>query len=140
MQAEGARERPLRGLDPFGNRQLKVSWRYQQSDLDSVMRWKELLEAELVESGAGRFSQSPEECRELILRGFGVGSHHIGTTRMSESSKSGVVDRNCQVHGVRGLYVASPSVFPTGSFANPVLTTTALAIRLAEHLKKSSDS
>jgi choline dehydrogenase-like flavoprotein len=122
-------------LDPFGQRQIKVAWNYQQRDVDSVVRWKELLEAELEASGAGKFTQSPEECRELILRGFGVGSHHIGTTRMSETPRTGVVDRNCQVHGVRGLFVASPSVFPTGSFANPVLTTSALAIRLAAHLK-----
>lgn len=126
------------GRDPFGNRQIKVSWRYQQSDLDSVMRWKESLEAEMTKSGVGKFSQSPEECKELIRCGFGVGSHHIGTTRMSYGPHTGVVDKNCQVHDVRGLFIASPSVFPPGSFANPVLTATAIAIRIAQHVKNQS--
>ncbi len=39
------------------------------------------------------------------------------------------------VHGTRNLYVAGGSVMPTGGRANPTLTITALAIRLADHLK-----
>lgn len=49
--------------------------------------------------------------------------------------KQGVVDANCQVHGVSNLFIAGSSVFPTGGFANPTLTIVALAIRLADHLK-----
>jgi len=129
-----------RERDVFGQPQVKVDWSYQDRDLQSVVRWKELLAENLKASGAGVFTKDPEQCRELIMRGFGVGSHHIGTTRMSDDERTGVVDRNCQVHGVRGLFVASPSVFPTGSFANPVLTTTALSIRLATHLKSLDKS
>jgi choline dehydrogenase-like flavoprotein len=55
---------------------------------------------------------------------------------MSDHPRTGVVDRNCQVHGIDGLYIAAPSVFPTASFANPVLTTTALALRVADHLNR----
>ena len=46
-------------------------------------------------------------------------AHHIGTTRMSRRPQDGVVDATCKVHGVRGLYVAGSSVFPTGGHANP---------------------
>jgi len=66
-----------------------------------------------------------------------VGSwHHCGTTRMSDSAASGVVDAHCQVHGVKNLYVAGSSVFPTNGHGNPTLTIVALALRLAEHLRK----
>ena len=44
-------------------------------------------------------------------------------------------DPDGRVHGVDNLYVAGPSVFPSGGFANPVLTIIALALRLADHLK-----
>ena len=37
----------------------------------------------------------------------------MGTTRMHDSPRLGVVRRNCQVHGVGILYVAGSSVFPT---------------------------
>lgn len=62
-------------------------------------------------------------------------AHTMGTTRMSDDPKQGVVDRSCCVHGVAGLYIAGGSVFPTSGHANPTLMILALAIRLADHLK-----
>jgi choline dehydrogenase-like flavoprotein len=53
---------------------------------------------------------------------------------MSAAPEDGVVDANLQVHGVRGLYIASTSVLPTSSQANPTLLGIALSVRLAEHL------
>ncbi|CAK9004859.1 2-PD dehydrogenase), partial [Durusdinium trenchii] len=64
----------------------------------------------------------------------GYGDHHMGTTRMSKSPRNGVVDENCQVHGMKNLYVAGSSVFPTYGYAQPTFTIGALAIRLASHL------
>jgi choline dehydrogenase-like flavoprotein len=46
------------------------------------------------------------------------------------------VDADCRVHSVSNLYVAGSSVFPTSGMANPTLTIVALAIRLADHIKK----
>jgi choline dehydrogenase-like flavoprotein len=61
--------------------------------------------------------------------------HHMGTTRMSENPRFGVVDGNCKVHGVRNLYSAGSSVFPTGGNDMPTMTIVALAFRLAHHLR-----
>jgi len=63
-------------------------------------------------------------------------AHHIGTTRMSASPSSGVVDPQCRVHGVDNLYVAGSSVFPTGGWAFPTLTIVALALRVADSLRQ----
>jgi len=72
------------------------------------------------------------EARDKIL----IGSyHHLGTTRMSDDPKRGVVDRNCRVHGVENLFVAGGSVFPTVGISNPTLTIVALAIRLADFVR-----
>jgi choline dehydrogenase-like flavoprotein len=62
-------------------------------------------------------------------------AHTLGTTRMSENPRLGVVDENCKVHGVGGLYVAGGSIFPTSGHANPTLMILALAIRLADRIK-----
>jgi len=56
---------------------------------------------------------------------------------MSVRPEDGVVDPDCRVHGVDNLYVASSSVFPTSSQANPTLTIVAMALRLADRLKAS---
>jgi choline dehydrogenase-like flavoprotein len=62
-------------------------------------------------------------------------AHTLGATRMSDDPRSGVVDKNCQVHGVHGLYIAGGSTFPTSGHANPTLMILSLAIRLADTIK-----
>ena len=62
--------------------------------------------------------------------------HHMGTTRMHEDPKQGVVDANCKMHGIANLFVAGSSVYTTGGYANPTLTLVALALRLADHIKE----
>lgn len=62
--------------------------------------------------------------------------HHIGATRMANSPEHGVVDPQLKVHGTSNLYICSASAMPTGGHANPTLTIVALALRLAEHLKR----
>ncbi len=67
------------------------------------------------------------------------GMHHpMGGTRMHVDPAQGVVDENCQVHGVSNLYVAGSSVFPTSlGYVNPTLTVVALSTRLADHLRST---
>jgi choline dehydrogenase-like flavoprotein len=55
---------------------------------------------------------------------------------MNNNPRRGVVNQDCQVHGIHNLFIAGSSVFPTGGHANPTLTIVALAIRLADHLKQ----
>ncbi len=62
------------------------------------------------------------------------GYHHMCTTRMSDDPATGVVDRNCRVHGIGNLYVGGSSVFATPGHANPTYTIVQLALRLADHL------
>lgn len=64
-------------------------------------------------------------------------AHTVGTTRMSSDPHTGVVDATCKVHDLSGLYIAGASVFPTSGHANPTLMIVALAIRLADAIKRT---
>ena len=64
------------------------------------------------------------------------GNHHIGTTRMSHDPRQGVVDEHGRAHTLDNLYLTGSSTFPTAGSANPTLTIVALAIRLADHVKR----
>ena len=67
--------------------------------------------------------------------GAGRSHHEAGTLRMGAgASDEYVTHQNGQVQGVDNLYVADASVFPCVGVANPMLTITALAYRLAEHI------
>lgn len=65
---------------------------------------------------------------------FPLGSeqHEAGTLPLGE-----ILDDRHQVRGVPGLFVAGPASFPRTGAANPVLTTLALAVRLADRLSTS---
>ncbi len=60
----------------------------------------------------------------------------MGTTRMSDNPKEGVVNANCKVHNIANLYIAGSSCFATSGAPNPTLTLLALTLRLSDHLKK----
>jgi choline dehydrogenase-like flavoprotein len=80
-----------------------------------------------------------EIVRERVRAQACVGAHQFGATRMAGDPSRGVVDANCRVHGTDNLFIATSSIFPTVGYANPVLTITALAIRLADHLKQMAN-
>lgn len=61
-------------------------------------------------------------------------AHNMGTCRMSEDPKRGVVDRFGRSHRIGNLFVSDGSVFPTSGCENPTLTIVALAIRQARHI------
>ncbi len=63
------------------------------------------------------------------------GWHHMGTTRMSDDPKKGVVNANCKVHGISNLFVAGGACNVTSGAPNPTLTVTALSLRLSDHVK-----
>ncbi|GAB2178865.1 GMC oxidoreductase [Dongia sp. agr-C8] len=69
---------------------------------------------------------------------IGWGNHHMGTTRMAEDPRQGVVDANGRVHGIGNLLIAGSSVFPSCGAVNPTFTIVALALRMADHIKGGS--
>ena len=127
-------------LDHFGNRRIRVDWRYNRLDVQTVETSFALLRADLQEQSIGTLDLAPNETDiETVIRRDGAyGGHHIGTARMGSSPTTGVVDRDGKVFGINNLYLAGSAVFPTSSQANPTLTIVALALRLADHLKDRS--
>ena len=89
---------------------------------------------QLLASGTGMLKINR---REDWSKSMDWGNHHLGTTRMHDDPKQGVVNADGQVHGVNNLYVAGSSVFPTYGASNPTLNLIALTLRLADHLKKA---
>ncbi|MBN9276781.1 MAG: GMC family oxidoreductase [Hyphomicrobium sp.] len=121
--------------DALGIPRIHVDWRYSPQDVATVAKSVELLASDFKSSGAGTLSYDPGTIEAEMTRYGAYGGHHVGTARMGDDPRSSVVDRNCRVHGVDNLYIASAATFPTSSQANPTLTIVALTLRLAEHLQ-----
>jgi len=121
-----------RDRDSYGMPRVRIDWRIGETDIASACRSYELLADRLGPDVSLEFDRP--SMRESLSRLAPVGGHHIGTARMSDDPRTGVVDRHCAVHGVPNLFIASSAVFPTSSHANPTLTIVALTLRLAGHI------
>jgi len=120
--------------DVLGRNRVQLDWQLSPIDIRTIVRSQEIIDEELRRAGLGYL--------HIKLRGetpppnLHGGWHHMGTTRMHVDPQRGVVDANCRVHGVSNLFIGGPSVFPTVGYVNPVLTIIALAVRLADHVKR----
>ncbi|MGB7334507.1 MAG: GMC family oxidoreductase [Salaquimonas sp.] len=63
-------------------------------------------------------------------------THNLGTNRMSENPRDGVVNKWGQTHDIANLFISDGSQFTTGASENPTLTIVALAIRQADHIAR----
>jgi choline dehydrogenase-like flavoprotein len=125
-------------LDALGVPRANVRWRLTDLTLHTIRKFAATLREEFRQASIGDIELEPwllEDSGEWTSH-INDQFHHIGTTRMNDSPRAGVVDRNCQVHGITNLYIAGSAVFPTSGHSNPTLTIIALCMRLADRLKQ----
>lgn len=121
--------------DALGLPRLKLDMRIADEDFDRFRRTLTELGRQLLASRTGLLRINCKN-RQDWLKVMDWGHHHLGTTRMHEDPKQGVVDADGLVHGIANLYVAGSGVFPSYSASNPTLNLVALTLRLGDHLKK----
>ncbi len=61
-------------------------------------------------------------------------THNLGTNRMSDNPRDGVVNKYGQTHDIKNLFVSDGSQFTSGAACNPTLTIVSLAIRQADNM------
>lgn len=122
--------------DALGMRRIRLHWTISERERKTMLRALVLLAEELGRMGLASVRLEPILSPDQFTDRIWIGSHHMGTTRMSERPEDGVVDEDCRVHGIDNLYVAGSSVFPASGQVNPTNTIVALALRLADHLQQ----
>lgn len=122
--------------DHFGMPRVRVNWQLNAEDTRGLARLLQVMRQEFERCRLGRLIEDIPTDGTGWPTSMAGGKHHMGTTRIHDDPRQGVVDPDCRVHGMSNLYIAGSSVFPTGGYANPTLTIVALALRLVEHLKR----
>jgi choline dehydrogenase-like flavoprotein len=122
--------------DRLGMRISRIDWRVTEEEARAMRRVAELMVDQLISMGI----EPPvleEWVRDRAMPPHAIRdvAHPTGTTRMADDPADGVVDAQCQVHSVEGLFIAGSSVFPTAGQSNPTQMIVALALRLADTLK-----
>jgi len=124
--------------DDFGLSRAKFDWQINDFDKKTIRETGMAMAKEFSSAGLGIVRLADFMLDKTLDIPFGHHNHHMGTTRMSENPKYGVVDKNSKVHELDNLYIAGSSVFSTGGACNPTMPIIQLCLRLAEHLKAKS--
>ena len=117
--------------DRFGISRVHLDWRTKEIDYRSIVESVRLMAREF---GAAQRARIQFEFPARRMLDNAAGYHHMGTTRMSSGPETGVLDPNLRVFGLRNVYIAGSSVFPTSGSAHPTVNLLALVDRLATHL------
>lgn len=126
--------------DALGMPRVELNWQLTELDKRTLVETLSVIGEEAGRTGLGRI-----KIREWLLEDdpfssprslTAAGWHHMGTARMHDDPRHGVVDATCRVHGLENLYVAGSAAFSTSGVANPTLTLIALTLRLSDHLKE----
>ncbi len=121
-------------VDRFGMPGTEIFYRPHPFDMHAsryaANRAKEMLRL----AGGVTEDEAPKELREFLRKAPTARQlyHCTGGCRMGDDPSNSVVSPECEVHGIKNLFVVDGSVFPTGSGLNPTLTIQANALRVGE--------
>ena len=124
--------------DELGVPRANLNWALSPIDKKTVLAINQLIGQQVGAAGIGRVKLKDwlaDKSIDSLPDYTSGGWHHIGTTRMSDDPKKGVVDANCKVFNINNLYMAGSSCYPTGGAVNPTLTAVAISLRLINHIK-----
>jgi choline dehydrogenase-like flavoprotein len=128
--------------DAFGQPRTRLDWQTTAADTATLRTAALEFGRYLIRAGIGRLKINPDVLDgPTPLAGWtalpsapGAAGHQMGGLRMSDTADDGVTDRDCRLWGVDNVYIGGSGVFRTSGHANPTLTLTQLALRLADTL------
>jgi choline dehydrogenase-like flavoprotein len=119
-------------VDRFGIPVLRFHFQWSGNEL-KMMQHMERTFAEILETMGGKPVRSPRPPEDKISIG-GTIIHELGTARMGDDPAKSVLNKYCQAHDVKNLFVADAAPFVSNPDKNPTLTIVALAWRTAEYM------
>jgi choline dehydrogenase-like flavoprotein len=125
-------------VDRFGIPVLRFHWKWSDYETKQ-MRHSHIASRQIIEKLGGTVLTSMPTAEE----GFGIQPggeiiHEAGTTRMGNDPKTSVLNRYCQAHEVKNLFVADAGPFVTNAHKNATWTILALAWRTADYIAEET--
>jgi choline dehydrogenase-like flavoprotein len=106
--------------DALGMPRVRVEWRLGELEKRTIRRTQEILGEEMARVGGGEIVVEAPREGEVWPKTLNGCWHHMGTTRMHDDPRKGVVC-HCRVHGGEPVH-SRRSVFPTGGSDMPTIT------------------
>jgi choline dehydrogenase-like flavoprotein len=122
-------------VDQWGIPVLRFHWRAGENETKMAKDMQQTFHA-IVEAAGGTYSTevSADGPNPYGLYGGGIAIHESGTVRMGDDPKSSALNKYCQAHDVKNLFVTDAAAFVTSPDKNPTLSILALSWRASEYL------
>jgi len=121
-------------VDRWGIPVLRFHWKWSDYELNQARHMQQTA-AQIIEAMGGTvLGKVPGRDKDYGLRVGGEIIHEAGTTRMGESPQTSVLNKWCQAHDCRNLFVADSGPFVSNAHKNMTWTILALSMRTSEHI------
>jgi len=129
--------------DKWGIPVLRFHWEWGENEMKMAADMQETFRS-IVETAGGTViagtrrhplpQDSAHQPPQVRISQGGAIIHELGTVRMGSDAKASALNRNCQAHDVKNLFVADAAPFVSNPDKNPTLTIMALSWRTSEYL------
>jgi choline dehydrogenase-like flavoprotein len=121
-------------VDKFGIPVLRFHFKWTDNELKQSQHMHQTFTAILETMGGTITRPKPKPVEGDGISVGGEIIHELGTVRMGNDPRTSALNKYCQAHEVKNLFVADAAPFVSNPDKNPTLTITALAWRTAEYL------
>jgi choline dehydrogenase-like flavoprotein len=123
-----------RVVDQWGIPVLRFHFQWTDRERLQVKHMQETFRTLIEEMGGTPFGSMPTAENGYGILPGGRIIHELGVTRMGDSPSSSVLNRHCQAHDVKNLFVADGGPFVSQADKNPTWTILALSMRTSEYI------
>jgi choline dehydrogenase-like flavoprotein len=121
-------------VDKWGIPVLRFYYKWSDYELNQVKHMQETFRAIIQEMGGTPTSPMPSKEDGYGIAAGGRIIHEVGVTRMGSNPSTSVLNKNCQAHDVKNVFVADGGPLPSQADKNCTWTILALSMKTAEFI------
>ncbi len=121
-------------VDKFGIPVLRFHYKWSDAEIKQAKHMQETFESIMHAMGAIVTSKAKGKEDNYGLKTPGDIIHEVGTVRMGDDPKTSALNKWCQAHDCKNLFVVDGASFVQQGDKNPTWTILALSMRTAEYI------
>jgi choline dehydrogenase-like flavoprotein len=121
-------------VDRWGIPVPRFHYKFLDYEINQAKHMQETFRSIIAEMGGTPMSEMPTRQQNFGLADGGRIIHELGVTRMGNDPKTSVLNRNCQAHDCKNVFVADAGPFVSQPDKNCTWTILALSMRTSEFI------
>ncbi|QMU28647.1 GMC family oxidoreductase [Adhaeribacter radiodurans] len=121
-------------VDKYGIPVLKFHYKWTEQEVNQAKHMQDTFEEIIHAMGAIANGEKPGADEQYGLAVPGRIIHEVGTVRMGNNPSKSALNKNCQAHEVKNLFVVDGGPFVSQADKNPTWTIMALSMRASEFI------